>query len=130
MLGLDALSLPFLQAHLEELPTFRDLFSEGTLIQLESTAKYFSASPWPTFASGKSLGEHGVYFPFQWDPKKLGHRRQGDPAWQKELAFEPFWYPAASRGIDCTVLDVSYVLDDESAPCRQIANWSRSARGR
>jgi predicted AlkP superfamily phosphohydrolase/phosphomutase len=124
MLGLDALSLPFLQAHLEKLPTFKGLFSSGTLIQLESTAKYFSASPWPTFASGKSLGEHGVYFPFQWDPKKLGHRRQGDPAWQTELAFEPFWYPAARRGIDCTVLDVSYVLDNETAPCRQIANWS------
>jgi predicted AlkP superfamily phosphohydrolase/phosphomutase len=124
MLGLDALSLPFLQAHLQELPTFKGLFAKGILIQPESTARHFSASPWATFASGQSLGEHGVYFPFQWDPKKLGHRRLDDPAWQTKLAFEPFWYPVARRGIDCTVLDVSFVLDSETAPCRQITNWS------
>jgi predicted AlkP superfamily phosphohydrolase/phosphomutase len=124
MLGFDALSLPFVQAHLDELPTFKRLFARGALIQPETTGSYFTASPWPTFASGQAIGEHGQYFPFQWDPKNLRHRRIADPAWRKKLAFEPFWHAIARHGIDCTVLDVSFVLDDETAPCRQITNWS------
>lgn len=124
MLGFDALSLPFLQAHLDQLPTFRDLFNTATLVEPETTGRYFSATPWPTFASGKMVGEHGQYFPFQWDPKDLRHRRIPDPAWHGKLAFEPFWHPIARQGIDCTVLDVGFVLNSETAPCRQITNWS------
>jgi predicted AlkP superfamily phosphohydrolase/phosphomutase len=124
MLGFDALSLPFLQAHLDELPTFKGLFAKGALIEPETTGNHFPASCWPTFASGKGVGEHGQYFPFQWDPKNLKHRRIADPAWQNELLFEPFWYPIARRGIDCTAFDVNFVLENESAPCRQISNWS------
>src|SRR5205085_10958033 len=47
-----------------------------------------------------------------------------DPAWRRELVFEPFWHAIARREIDCTVFDVGFVLDDETAPCRQITNWS------
>jgi hypothetical protein len=36
MLGFDALSLPFVQAHLDELPTFKRLFARGALIQPEA----------------------------------------------------------------------------------------------
>jgi predicted AlkP superfamily phosphohydrolase/phosphomutase len=124
MLGLDALSLPFLRAHLEGLPTFKRLFAEGALIQPETTGSYFSASLWPSFASGTTIGEHGQYYPFQWDAPDMRHRRPADPAWRKELVFEPFWHPIARRGIECTVLDIGFVLNDETAPCRQITNWS------
>jgi predicted AlkP superfamily phosphohydrolase/phosphomutase len=124
MLGFDAMSLTFLQAHLDVLPTFKGLFAKGTLVQPETNGGYFSASPWPTFASGQAVGAHGQYYPFQWDAKNLRHRRVGDSAWRKDLTFEPFWHSIARRGIDCTVLDVGFVLDDEKAPCRQITNWS------
>jgi predicted AlkP superfamily phosphohydrolase/phosphomutase len=124
MLGFDALSLPFVRAHLDDLPTFKSLLARGTLIQPETTASYFTASLWPTFASCQTVGEHGQYFPFQWDAKNLRHRRPAEPAWQEEFAFEPFWHPVARRGIDCTVLDIGFVLNNETAPCRQITNWS------
>ena len=124
MIGFDALSLPFLRAHLDVLPTFKGLFTSGALIQPETPGSYFTGSPWPTFASGQAIGEHGQYFPFQWDSKNLRHRRIADPAWQDMLAYEPFWHAIARRGIECTVLDAGFVLDNEAAPCRQITNWS------
>ena len=124
MLGFDALSLPFLRAHLDELPTFKNLLAQGELIEPETNGRYFSASPWPTFVSGKKVGEHGQYFPFQWDSKYLKHRRIADPAWGTKLKIEPFWHAIARRGVDCTVLDVGFVVDNETAPCRQITNWS------
>jgi predicted AlkP superfamily phosphohydrolase/phosphomutase len=123
MLGLDALSLPFVRAHLNGLPTFNRLFARGTLIQPETTARYFSDSVWPSFASGRAIGEHGQYFPFQWDAANLRHRRR------RELVFEPFWHALARRGIDCTVLDIRFVMNDETAPCRQITNWSAQDTG-
>ena len=41
MLGFDALSLPFLRAHLDELPTFKNLFAKGALIEPETTGNHF-----------------------------------------------------------------------------------------
>ncbi len=44
--------------------------------------------------------------------------------WRDEFFVEPFWHEFARAGISSTVLDVSFVLNDRLAPCRQISNWS------
>jgi predicted AlkP superfamily phosphohydrolase/phosphomutase len=124
MLAIDAMSLPFTRAHLDQLPTLKALVEGGTLVEPESTGKYFSASSWPTFASTKSIGEHGQYFPFQWDAAHLKQRRLFDSAWRNEFVFEPFWYEFARAGISSTVLDIGFVQNDRAAPCRQVTNWS------
>ena len=124
MLGIDAMSLPFARVHLDQLPTLKALIQRGVLVEPESTGKYFSASTWPSFASGKSVGELGQYFPFQWDAKHLKQRRLAESAWRNEFVFEPFWHEFARSGIESTVLDVGFVLNDRAAPCRQITNWS------
>jgi len=124
MFAIDAMSLPFTRSHIHDLPTLKTLMERGVLVEPESTGKYFSASTWPTFASTKSIGEHGQYFPFQWDAAHLKQRRLFDPAWRGEFAFEPFWHEFARAGISSTVLDIGFVQNDRSAPCRQISNWS------
>jgi predicted AlkP superfamily phosphohydrolase/phosphomutase len=124
MLGIDAMSLPFATAHLDQLPALQSLLKQGVLIAPETPAGEFSGSPWPTFASGKDVGEHGIYFPFQWDAKHRKLRRQRDAAWSRQFEFEPFWYELSRVGIACTVLDAGCVLNSSAAPCRQITNWS------
>src|SRR5438105_7682229 len=66
MLGLDAVSLPFIRDCARKLPVLASLLESGVLRELQSPAVHLSASVWPTFSSGKPPGEHGQYFPFQW----------------------------------------------------------------
>src|SRR5450432_3375244 len=124
MLGLDAMSLPFLQAHIDQLPALKSLLMHGVTATPESSAAYFPGSPWASFASGKDVGEHGIYFPFQWEAKSLKQRRQRDTVWREQFEFEPFWYELSRSGISCTVLDAGALLYSEAPRCRQITNWS------
>ncbi len=124
MLGIDAMSFPFAQAHIDQLPALKSLLTHGVMVAPETSGAYFTGSPWASFASGKDVGEHGIYFPFQWDAKSLKQRRQRDVVWREQFEFEPFWYPLSRSGISCTVLDAGCVLNSEAAPCRQITNWS------
>jgi predicted AlkP superfamily phosphohydrolase/phosphomutase len=124
MLGIDAMSLPFARAHLGQLPALQSLLKHGVLIATETSGSHFSGSPWASFTSGKDVGEHGIYFPFQWDAKHRKQRRHRDAAWHEQFEFEPFWYEFSRAGISCTVLDPGCVLNSRAAPCRQITNWS------
>ena len=49
MLGLDAVSLPFILENRRGLPTLSALLDGGMLRELQSSATYLSASVWPTF---------------------------------------------------------------------------------
>ena len=111
MLGIDAMSFPFARTHLDQLPALQSLLKHGVLIAPKTSGEQFSGSPWATFASGKDVGEHGIYFPFQWDAKHLKQRRQRDAVWREQFEFEPFWYELSRSGISCTVLDAGCVLN-------------------
>jgi len=124
MLGIDAMSLPFARMHLDQLPALQSLLKHGVVIAPETSGGQFSGSPWASFTSGKDVGEHGIYFPFQWDAKHLKQRRHRDAAWREQFEFEPFWYELSRAGIPCTVLDAGCVLNSRAAPCCQISNWS------
>lgn len=124
MLGIDAMSFPFARMHLDQLPVLQSLLKQGVVIAPETPGGQFSGSPWPTFASGKDVAEHGIYFPFQWDAKHHKQRRQRDAVCREQFEFEPFWYEFSRAGISCTVLDAGCVLNSQTAPCRQITNWS------
>jgi predicted AlkP superfamily phosphohydrolase/phosphomutase len=124
MIGADAMSFAFARKHLHQLPALQSLLKQGVLIEPKTPAGEFSGSPWPTFASGKDVGEHGIYFPFQWDAKHLKQRRQRDLVWCEQFEFEPFWYEFSRAGIPCTVLDAGCVPNSKAAPCCQITNWS------
>jgi len=129
MLGLDAVSLPFIRENLDALPTLASLLSEGMLRDLKSSATYLSASVWPTFSTGVQPGEHGQYFPFQWSGETRHYRRVADPRWSNQFDCEPFWHRVTRAGHPVIAFDVAHALHDERAPCLQITNWSYQSSG-
>jgi|GEM_PF-1135953 len=129
MLGLDAFSLPFVINHREQLPTLARLLDEGILSELTSPGSRMSDSVWPTFSTGKQPGDHGQYFPFQWDGDQQRYRRIGDPHWSGDLHIEPFWHRVAQNGHPTIAFDVAHSLNDEDAPCLQITNWCGQSSG-
>src|SRR6476646_6443344 len=95
MLGLDSVSLPFIQENRRKLPALAALLESGTLRELESPAEHLSASVWPTFSSGKPPGEQGQYFPFQWSATDRRYLRIANPHWSAGFDVEPFWHRVA-----------------------------------
>jgi predicted AlkP superfamily phosphohydrolase/phosphomutase len=124
MVCVDSMSLPFARAHLDRLPVLRSLLAEGALLDLDTPAKYVSASVWPTFATGADPGEHGHYFPFQWDARTMNFGRVSRGAWMRQFYFKPFWHDLARAGVETVSLDAGCLLSVEGAPCTQIDNWS------
>lgn len=129
MLGLDAVSLPFIRENLDRLPVIASLLKSGTVSELQSPATHLAASVWPTFLTGKTPGEHGQYFPFQWHAGNCDYRRIADPRWSEEFHVEPFWHRIARAGVPTIAFDVAHALHDERAPCLQITNWSYQSSG-
>lgn len=129
MLGLDAVSLPFIRDHRDRLPTLASLLDTGMLRELRSSAARLSASVWPTFSTGSQPGEHGQYFPFQWSGQHGRYRRIADPDWSEEFDCQPFWHRVAEAGIPSIAFDIAHALHDERAPCLQITNWSYQSSG-
>lgn len=129
MLGLDAVSLPFIIENRGKLPTLASLLDEGELRELRTCASYLSASVWPTFSTGKQPGEHGQYFPFQWAARDRRYRRLDDPKWSEDLDCTPFWHRVAAAGHPTIAFDIAHALHDERAPCLQITNWSYQSSG-
>ena len=142
MLGLDAVSLPFVVENRRSLPNLTALLDGGMLRELRSSALHLSASVWPTFSTGRQPGEHGQYFPFQWSAEHRQYLRVADPRWSDEFDCQPFWYRVAAGGASnhrlrhrpraarraCAVLaDHQLVLSELAAlPRRRTATCSRT----
>ena len=129
MLGLDAVSLPFIRENGRHLPNLSGLLRHGKVRELRSSASHLSASVWPTFLSGKQPGEHGQYFPFQWSARHLRYLRVADPIWSEGFDCQPFWHRVARAGHPTIAFDIAHALHDERAPCLQITNWSYQSSG-
>ena len=129
MLGLDAVSLPFILENRRGLPNLSALLDGGMLRELQSSASYLSASVWPTFSTGRQPGEHGQYFPFQWSAEHRQYLRVADPRWSEQFDCRPFWHRVAQSGLPTIAFDIAHALHDERAPCLQITNWSYQSSG-
>lgn len=119
MIGMDAGDIEFIQSSLHELPTLRELFAGHSPLALRSTADALTSSVWPTFSTGTLPGEHGIYYPMQWDPDRMTLRRV-DAGW---LPYEPFWYELARQGKRVTVLDVPFSLPSRLQRGVEVLNW-------
>jgi predicted AlkP superfamily phosphohydrolase/phosphomutase len=119
MIGIDAGDIEVIRSSLHELPRFRELFAERPLLPLRSTAETLTSSVWPTFSTGTLPGEHGIYYPMQWDPERMTLRRV-DADW---LPYEPFWYELAREGKRVTVLDVPFSLPSRLECGVEVLNW-------
>ncbi len=119
MIGIDAGDIDLIRASLDELPHLKGLLARGACHALRSTADVLTSSVWPTFATGKLPGEHGVYYPMQWDAAAMQLRRvSGD--W---IQFEPFWNELERDGVRVTVLDMPFSLPSRLTTGVEVQNW-------
>jgi predicted AlkP superfamily phosphohydrolase/phosphomutase len=119
MIGVDAGDLDFIMAHLESLATFRRVLQSGAVHRLESTAGLLTGSVWPTFFTGRSPGDHGIYHHLQWDAGKMSLRRVS-AEW---LDCQPFWHDLEQRGLRVTVLDVPMTVGLGLERGIEVNNW-------
>jgi len=129
MIGIDSLNLRVAKENGDRMPVLAHLLASGELRMLASSARYASASVWPTFASGESPGIHGHYFPFQWDAATMSHRRTESGRWAADFAFEPFWYRLARAGVESVAIDALQVVPTDDVPCTEVFNWSCQSSG-
>ncbi len=119
LIGIDAGDIDFIRASLGELPALRALLEHDGATPLRSPADVLTSAVWPTFATGRGPGEHGAYYPMQWDPERMELRRLS-AEW---LGYEPFWYELARQGTRVTTLDVPFSLPSRLENGVEIQNW-------
>ena len=119
MIGIDAGDLLFVQSHAQRLPNLRRLLEDGTVRRLETSSKWLTGSVWPSFYTGTSPGEHGIYHHLQWDHDAMRVRRVS-AEW---LYAEPFWYRLAREGLRISVLDVPMSFPSRLADGIEVTNW-------
>ena len=101
-IGLDSCDLEYLQCYLPHLPHLQKLLGKSTLNDLDTTSTAMDASVWPTFMLACSPGQHGYYFPFQWDAQALRYQHVV-AGWQP---FTPFWDSMSKQGYQVGVFDM------------------------
>ncbi|HUR86739.1 MAG TPA: alkaline phosphatase family protein [Solirubrobacteraceae bacterium] len=69
VLQFDAASVAVLDRMLAEgrLPALAGLIERGRRVELRTPADHFAAGAFHTLYSGIELGDHGLFYPFQWD---------------------------------------------------------------
>lgn len=94
------------------LPNLTALRSRGTRLELESPAEHFPASAYQTLYRGVEVGDHGLFYPFQWAASEQRIKLAGSfgappPVWdllgrrgRTTLAIDPYecHRPAAAEG--------------------------------
>lgn len=86
----------------DRLPNLRTLRRRGRELPLESPAEHFPASAYQTLYRGVEVGDHGLFYPFQWSAPRQSIRLAGElgappPIWERlakggrrTLAIDPY----------------------------------------
>ena len=80
VLQFDAVSVPRIERLLAEgrLPKLAELRERGRWVDLETPATHFPAASYATLYSGADVGDHGMYYAFQWSPTHQRVRWRGE----------------------------------------------------
>lgn len=102
VLQFDSASVRVLERLLQagKLPTLAALRERGTWHALDTPAEHFAAGAFHTLYSGVELGDHGLFYPFQWAPGEQRVRYMsafGAPA--------PVWERLAGAGLRTLAID-------------------------
>jgi predicted AlkP superfamily phosphohydrolase/phosphomutase len=122
VIALDAMELSLAEKLMDQgkLPNLSRLKESGVSTTCHSSADWFVASPWPTFYTGTTPADHGIYHYLLWDPENMSNRRAqpGHP-----LA-EPFWRDLAKRGLKSVVIDAPMLFPAPGADSGiEITGW-------
>ena len=111
VLGFDSASVPLMDAMLAagRLPNLARLAGDGRRMELETPARDFAAGAFYSLYSGVEIGDHGIFYPFQWQPAEQRLRPadelEAPPAvWElladagkRTLALDPYECRAPAR---------------------------------
>jgi predicted AlkP superfamily phosphohydrolase/phosphomutase len=121
MIGLDAGDIVLVEQWMADgtLPNLAALAQSGVFGTLATTAAVLAGSPWPTFYSGKTPAQHGVYADYQWQHERLRFARPS-AEW---LATTAFWRHLEGD-VPALVYDCPMVLGVEPFRGTEVAAWA------
>ncbi|MPZ48598.1 MAG: hypothetical protein GEU75_04665 [Dehalococcoidia bacterium] len=121
IVALDALESTLFRELLAEnrLPNLARFCSESQSLDVTSDGDVITGGIWPTFASGLSPGEHGLYFWTQWYAEEMRHLRN------KAISdtMSPFWQALIPAGQTATIIDMPYVPPVQAPGFRTCISW-------
>lgn len=82
------------------LPSLEALRARGQTVELDSPAEHFPASAYQTLYRGVEVGDHGLFYPFQWDASRQAIRPAGEFA-----AAPAIWERLARQGRSTLAID-------------------------
>lgn len=105
VIGLDGTDPQTLRRYIAEgrLPTIAGIIEQSREVELQNNCDVFNSGVWPCFASGMSVGSHGVH---SFRPLRSGTMQLVNGA-QYRVA-TPFWEMAARAGIRTCALDMPH----------------------
>jgi predicted AlkP superfamily phosphohydrolase/phosphomutase len=126
MIGLDAAEPRLIEQWSREghLPNLASLLRCGSYARLNSSASWLAGSPWPTFYTGTSPSEHGLYHFLQWRAEQMTFARP-DPSW---LPLEPFWRRLGRSGVEVVAFDLPMVYAPTPFGGIEISGWATHDR--
>jgi predicted AlkP superfamily phosphohydrolase/phosphomutase len=101
------------------LPNLSAFVARTTSLEVKSGGDLLHGTIWPTFASGLSAGDHGVYYWTQWLADEQRQVRNDHPA----FSYAPFWSGFPDAGLRAVVVDVPYVPIVHGPGMRSLQCW-------
>jgi predicted AlkP superfamily phosphohydrolase/phosphomutase len=122
MIGIDAAEISLVRKWMHDgsLPNLRSLRERGAFGRLQSTARWLVGSPWPSFYTGTTPAEHGMYHYLVWRQERMAHERPA-PDW---MPLQPFWRTVAARGRKVVAVDIPLAYSPEPFPGVEISGWA------
>ena len=102
------------------LPNLQRLRGRGCYGRLASTADWLAGSPWPTFYTGTTPADHGLYHFLQWRGDKMALIRPS-PDW---LPLRPFWRDLSKAGRRIIAIDLPMTFHPEPFNGVEISGWA------
>lgn len=122
MIGLDAAEPALIERWADDgsLPHLAGLRERGTYGRLASSARWLVGSPWPTFYTGTTPGDHGFYHYLAWSAEKMAAVRPNPTT----HPLTPFWRGLTAQGTRCVTLDIPLVFHDEPFADVEVNGWA------
>jgi predicted AlkP superfamily phosphohydrolase/phosphomutase len=107
IIALDAAELTLIERLIQQdkLPNITRLRDASACSRIRSVVDWFVAAPWPSFYTGASPIEHGIYHYLPWNPRTMASQ----PLEPEQFTLEPFWRDLQTRGIETLVIDAPMV---------------------
>lgn len=103
-----------------KLPNIARLRDKSARARIRSVADWFVAAPWPSFYTGTSAAEHGVYHYLAWNPSAMAVQPLAAPSG----SLEPYWRDFQRKGVASVVIDAPMVYPPpEEGDGVEICGW-------